>query len=131
MYSKCVVVGVLLITSLSSMFISMQMFPDLWLILNYNLADTWYLGWYLVTVKPSTRDHPKWEDLVVTYGRWLCVRVDKQPWGLFQEEVLTQLIFGRQLNCFNCFSACNTIIAQWHHFTTTTGIFQFVVFLCK
>lgn len=32
------------------------------------------------------------------------MRVDKQPWGLFQEEVLTQLIFGRQ------FSACNTII---------------------
>ena len=32
------------------------------------------------------------------------MRVDKQPWGLFQEVVLTQLIFGRR------FSACNRII---------------------
>ena len=84
------------------MFIRMQMFLDLRLILSYSLDDTWYLCWYLVTVKPSIRDHPKWEDLVVTYGRWLCA-----SWptgGLFREEVPTQLIFERQL------SACNRTI---------------------
>ena len=32
------------------------------------------------------------------------MRVDKQPWGLFREEVPTQLIFERQ------FSACNRTI---------------------
>ena len=45
------------------------------------------------TCKPPVSDHPKCQDLVVIYGRWLFTRVE--PKGVFSMNRLTHLLIQR------------------------------------